>query len=655
MGRSFTLSRAAALKRMYVRMFLVGNLFSLLALAGFAFPSYFFDPARQESLVQIALAATIYNMDYPSLVFFTSFIFFASWLWIKPLTRAYLQGEVITESQDRRLRLLPVIVTVAFIVSGLTYPDLSRMLPHNYGDAIVLFRRPQGFTSALFIALYVALLYYNTLLPVRRMMKLYDLEEKEGEAKRSETSVFTWLFWFILALFLYVSSMIFTALHFAHVGGSALSNSRLYGSYAIVLIAELAIVSVIVFLFLREVLRPFSAAVKTVSAFVNDVVVRKSFEQDPIPLESYDEVGRLLADVNKLSIFFVELFRQVDHSILTLSEVNSGVVNHISPVTQVARRLPETAEKLLKYNSELSSKLILLEKTGNNIYGLVQKGVDAVSHATSGTLEHDLTQVEAMHDELIKTYKDGAKTLSHIIEEARTNLSSTIDDIQGFFGEFQTPLEELISANTTVVTISEQVSILSINAGIEAAHTSSAQGDGFRLIASSMKNLAQSIAEQTELISNILSKYQATLSALDDVVKSGARGQESMRQSSESFDATTTRSLERFSKFQMTVFRGFSDQVRQFISMQEEIRSAVMNIRGGSVSFGSADIEADEQGVKLASEIQKTLTEMQETLLTQTSVVEKDLERSMAVNTQLKNFIKARKDEQGSGNEDQST
>ena len=256
------------------------------------------------------------------------------------------------------------------------------------------------------------------------------------------------------------------------------------------------------------------------------------------------ETKRLLDDVKGSSEKLAVISEETDEVVSDMEEISSGAESQsqdTAKMVELTKRLGECNETLLKMSEQLR---IQSTETGE----LSADGLKSVEELRNKSGE-SLRAVEASYEKILEL-NESSKQIDNIVQEINE--------------------------------ISNQTSLLALNASIEAAHAGEA-GKGFAVVAEEVSNLAGDSAAATENIEKIVKGLQQVISdivtEIDEIKTSFAKQIESVESVEQSFE----RFRESSSNSAATV-----DQVSVLIDtvdgVNKEVISSIDNIHAISSS-----------------------------------------------------------------------
>lgn len=198
-----------------------------------------------------------------------------------------------------------------------------------------------------------------------------------------------------------------------------------------------------------------------------------------------------------------------------IMEVSERLTDDIQTVSEKMELLGVSADKTKNSMEEVAQGTseavdtiqVQLEKTEE-----IQRTVQQVTDASENITEH----VEATSMELEAAQKNIDNLIHHVqlSNEANENMSKELDDLYKYTNQMHT-IVQMINE------VTEQTSLLSLNASIEAARAGEA-GRGFAVVASEISSLAtqtqQATVDITNLIDNISYELKGVVRVIDQMV-----------------------------------------------------------------------------------------------------------------------------------------
>lgn len=112
------------------------------------------------------------------------------------------------------------------------------------------------------------------------------------------------------------------------------------------------------------------------------------------------------------------------------------------------------------------------------------------------------TDLENVAEDIVKTSVNGNTKMTELIQEI-AQMKNSIQDIEDVLGEFMSAFSEIRNATEDITAIATQTNLLALNASIEAARAGEA-GRGFAVVANEINNLASNTKVLVEQINGIM-------------------------------------------------------------------------------------------------------------------------------------------------------
>ena len=259
---------------------------------------------------------------------------------------------------------------------------------------------------------------------------------------------------------------------------------------------------------------------KTTLAFssnVNEAVKFLKFAADQdftksITIESLDEFGELRNSIGFLKNNFSSVIKttKVSSDAFTRSSENidGSIRNLRENIDLFFSTLNQKAKIQLDSTTKAGGKLDEMANSISDIFDNIKNQADMVNE-NSLAIEEMTNNIYSITQKT-KTASESSSYLFDIAIEGKTLIEKT----SGGILEIEQASRQIYELNQIIDNITEQTEMLAMNAAIEASHAGDV-GKGFAIVASEMRNLAESTRNSAEsiynLINDILSKIKNTL------------------------------------------------------------------------------------------------------------------------------------------------
>ncbi|OWA36228.1 hypothetical protein B9G55_10300 [Saccharibacillus sp. O16] len=307
-----------------------------------------------------------------------------------------------------------------------------------------------------------------------------------------------------------------------------------------------------------------------------------------------DEIGQVTLSFNQMIEGLREMIRKVDESAVTLSASSEQLAASAEQTTGAAGHIA-TSSSELSAGFERQAKAItdvstFVDEMEGNMRQLGRAG-DKIAE-----------EVEGAHTSADLGSEEVRKTI-----ERMNGIDSSVAHALGVVTELRRRSEEIGAAAVLIEQVTKQTNLLSLNASIEAARAGES-GRGFAVVAQEIRKLAESSAESTRTISEIIAaireESEAAVRSLNDGAQRVKLGVESSQEISEVFGRI------RSSVSQVRGETGEAGQLIRLLMNQTAQIADAMRETSAIAQQGAAGIEevsaAGEQQLSTMEEVQSS-------------------------------------------------
>lgn len=283
----------------------------------------------------------------------------------------------------------------------------------------------------------------------------------------------------------------------------------------VIAVVLLLLVVLVVNLFLRKLFGRMDEVTKS----IGDIASGKADLSEKIPVKADDEIGRLVQSCNSLTESLSKMISSIKNAVVQLSETGKELNAETDTTIQAVQKAKENVGDIDSRAKTQSSTMDAFAESGQEVSNVIVRLTDKIGTQTDAITEisSSVEEITANIHSIDSNVSQISQEYGHLVESSKagqTNQKNVVEKV----AEIQEQAGRLREANSVIGNIARQTNLLAMNAAIEAAHAGVA-GQGFAVVAGEIRNLAESSAQQTKSIGDLIKSITESITGIVSVSK----------------------------------------------------------------------------------------------------------------------------------------
>ncbi|MFP4001758.1 MAG: methyl-accepting chemotaxis protein [Thermoplasmata archaeon] len=224
-----------------------------------------------------------------------------------------------------------------------------------------------------------------------------------------------------------------------------------------------------------------------------------------IEKEKDDDIGKLIDGINKM-------MNRLRNNLQKIKDASIELNNASETIASSSEELNAVSENVSKSVEDMSEDTNLQARKLENLSEIIENSA-ANMEETSASAENITSAAEEARAQT-ESGKKNAVEADNTVDELKSILKSTKKNVENLEAKSQ-KIGEVVD---TISDIADQTNLLALNAAIEAARAGK-QGEGFAVVADSVRELAEDTQQETDHIKEMIEETQENTSKVVESVE----------------------------------------------------------------------------------------------------------------------------------------